>query len=69
VGFFDRSDCHDFYTLKSPRVGGFGVKIILLKLIYKGSFRAEKFLTRMHCIILKTIFFVLPHKNFCVCSF
>jgi hypothetical protein len=26
---FYLSDCHDFYTIKFPRVGDFGVKIIL----------------------------------------
>ncbi len=27
---FDRSDCHDFCTIKSPRAGDFGVEIYLL---------------------------------------
>ncbi len=26
---FDCSDCHDFYTMKSPRVGDFGFKIFI----------------------------------------
>jgi hypothetical protein len=33
---FDRSDFPDFYTIKSLRVGDFGVKI------YRGSFRGCK---------------------------
>ncbi len=27
---FDRSDCHDFYTIKSPREDDFGIKIFFL---------------------------------------
>ncbi len=54
--FFNRSDCHDFYNKKSSRMGGFGGKIILLRTIFKGSCRAAKFLTRMHCLILKDSF-------------
>jgi hypothetical protein len=56
VRFFNRSDCHDFYNKKSSRMGGFGGKIILLRTIFKGSCRAAKFLTRMHCLILKDSF-------------
>ncbi len=31
----DRSDCHDFYTLKSPRIGDFRVKIKFCNNIFK----------------------------------
>ncbi len=31
---FYRSDCHDFYIIKSPRVGDFGVKIDFLKIFW-----------------------------------
>ncbi len=31
---FDRSDCHDFYTIKSLWVGYFGVKILIKYLIF-----------------------------------
>ncbi len=30
---FDCSVCHDFYTIKSPRVGDFGIKILFLFVI------------------------------------
>jgi len=38
---FDRSDFHDFYTIKSLREGDFGVKINIKNLIFRGSFGAE----------------------------
>ncbi len=44
---FDRSDFPDFYTMKSLRVGDFGVKIKTFLQIFRGSFRGAKFLTRM----------------------
>jgi hypothetical protein len=47
---------NDFYTMKSPRVGDFGDKLI--KNIYLGvHFRAAKFLMPMLSLILKTSFF------------
>jgi hypothetical protein len=51
---FDRSDFPDFYTIKSLRVGDFGVKIKKIQKIFRGSFRGAKFLTRMlteHCSV------------------
>jgi hypothetical protein len=36
---FDRSDFPDFYTIKSLRVGDFGVKIKKILKIFRGSFR------------------------------
>ena len=53
---FDRSGLHDFYTMKSVREGDFGVKKIKIK-IFRGSFGAAKFLTRMLSLILRRIFF------------
>jgi hypothetical protein len=55
---FDRSDFPDFYTIKSLRVGDFGVKIKknCLK-IFRGSFRGAKFLTRMLRLFLRRFFF------------
>jgi hypothetical protein len=45
---FDRSDFHDFYTIKSLWEGDFGVKIYnLFEIIFRGSFGAAKFLTLM----------------------
>ncbi len=44
---FDRSDFPDFYTIKSLRVGDFGVKIKKFLKILRGSFRGAKFLMRM----------------------
>ncbi len=44
---FDRSDFDDFYTIKSPCEGDFGVKIKKFTKIFRGSFRAAKLLTRM----------------------
>ncbi len=40
---FDRSDFPDFYTIKSLRVGDFGVKIENLLKIFRGSFKGAKF--------------------------
>jgi hypothetical protein len=50
---FYRSDFPDFYTIKSLRVGDFGVKIKKKLKKFRGSFRGAKFLTRMlslYCI-------------------
>jgi hypothetical protein len=49
---FDRSDFPDFYTIKSLRVGDFGVKKKNLKI-----FRGAKFLTRMLSLFLRRFFF------------
>ena len=54
---FDRSDFPDFYTMKSLRVGDFGVKIKFFFLIFRGSFRGAKFLTRMLSVFLRRFFF------------
>ncbi len=54
---FDRSDFPDFYTMKSLRVGDFGVKINFFFLIFRGSFRGAKFLTRMLSVFLRRFFF------------
>ncbi len=54
---FDRSDFSDFYTIKSLRVGDFGVKKKKLK-IFRGSFRGAKFLTRMLSLFLRRFFFL-----------
>jgi hypothetical protein len=54
---FDRSDFPDFYTMKSLRVGDFGVKIKKILKIFRGSFRGAKFLTRMLSVFLRRIFF------------
>jgi hypothetical protein len=49
---FNRSDFPDFYTIKSLRVGDFGVKIKKNLKIFRGTFRGAKFLTRMlHCSV------------------
>ena len=39
---FDRSDFPDFYTMKSQRVGDFGVKIKKKFKIFRGSFRGAQ---------------------------
>ncbi len=54
---FDRSDFHDFYTMKSLRIGDIGVKIKKNLQIFRGSFRGAKFLTRMLCVFLRRFFF------------
>jgi hypothetical protein len=53
---FDRSDFPDFYTIKSLRVGDFGVKRKKNFKIFSGAFRGAKFLTRM--LSLKIFFFL-----------
>ncbi len=54
---FDRSDFPDFYTMKSIRVGDFGVKIKKILKIFRCSFRGAKFLTRMLSVFLRRFFF------------
>ncbi len=54
---FDRSDFPDFYTMKSLRVGDFGVKIKKNLQIFRGSFRGAKFLTRILSVFLMRFFF------------
>ncbi len=54
---FDRSDFPDFYTIKSLRVGDFGVKIKFFFEIFRGAFRGAKFLTRMLSLFLRRFFF------------
>jgi hypothetical protein len=60
---FDRSDFHDFYPIKSLWEGDFGVKIKCLNNIFRGSFGAAKFLTRMLSIILRRDFFEFGQKK------
>jgi hypothetical protein len=61
---FDRSDYPDFYTIKSLRVGDFGVKIKKFKKIFRGA----KFLTRMLSLFLRRFFSKFwPKKKF-VCG-
>jgi hypothetical protein len=52
---FHRSDFPDFYTIKSLRVGDFGVKIKKIVKIFRGSFRGAKFLTCMLSLFLKVV--------------
>jgi hypothetical protein len=54
---FDRSDFPEFYTIKSLRLGDFGVKIKKFLKIFRGSFRGAKFLTRMLSLFLRRLFF------------
>ncbi len=62
---FDRLDFPDFYTIKSPRVGDFGVKIKKFKKIFRGSFGGAKFLMRMLSLFLRRFFFLsFGHKFF-----
>ncbi len=53
---FDRSDFPDFYTIKSLRVGDFGVKIKKIYKIFRGSFSGAKFLMRMLSVFLRRFF-------------
>jgi hypothetical protein len=63
---FDSSYFPDFYTIKSLRVGDFGVKIKKKK-IFRGSFRVAKFLTCMLSLFLRSFFSKLgPNKFFSV---
>ncbi len=61
---FDDTDFPDFYTMKSLRVGDFGVKIKKFLQIFRGSFRGAKFLTRMLSVFLRSFFFLVGAKNF-----
>ncbi len=54
---FDCSDFPDFYTIKSLRVGDFGVKIKKNLKLFRGSFRGAKFLTCMLSLFLSRFFF------------
>ncbi len=53
---FDLSDFPDFYTIKSLRVGDFGVKKKKFQKYLKGSFRGAKFLTRMLSLFSRRFF-------------
>jgi hypothetical protein len=62
---FDRSDFPDFYTIKSLRVGDFGVKInFFFSQIFWGLFMGAKFLTRMLSLFLRRLFYKLGPKFF-----
>jgi hypothetical protein len=61
---FDGSDFHYFYTIKSLWEGDFGVKIKNMLKIFRGSFGAAKFLTRMLSLILRRDFFSLGQHFF-----
>jgi hypothetical protein len=54
---FNRLDFPDFYTIKSLRVGDFGVKIKKVYKIFTASFRGAKFLMRMLSLFLRRLFF------------
>ncbi len=58
---FDRSDFPDFYTIKSLRVGDFGVKI---KKNFKKIFRGAKFLMCMLSLFLRFFSKFRPKKLF-----
>jgi hypothetical protein len=60
---FDRSDFHDFYTIKSLWEEDFGLAIIFLYLKVHLAFGASKFLMRMPSQILMRIFFEFGKKN------
>jgi hypothetical protein len=61
---FDRSDFPDFYTIKSLRLGDFGVKIKKNLQIFRGSFRCAKLLTRMLSVFLRRFFFLSWGQRF-----
>ncbi len=62
---FDRSDFPDFYTIKSLRVGVFGVKKKKKFKIFRDSFRGAKFLTGMTSLFNEVFFLSkLGPKNF-----
>jgi hypothetical protein len=52
----------NFYTIKSLCEGDFGVKIFFL--IFGGSFRGAKFLTRMLSLFLRRFFVVWAKQTF-----
>jgi hypothetical protein len=56
----DRSDFHNFYTIKSVWEDDFGVKIEKCLKKFGDSFGAAKFLTRMLILILRSAF---PSKH------
>jgi hypothetical protein len=57
---FDRLDSHDFYTITSLREGDLGIKIKKILKIFRSSFGAVKFLTRMLSLILRS---AVPSKH------
>ncbi len=61
---FDRSDFPDFYTIKSLRVGDFGVKIKKNYKIFRGSFRGAKILMRMLSVFFRRFFFLSFGQKF-----
>ncbi len=61
---FDRSDFPDFYTIKSLRVGDFGVKIKKILQIFRGSFRGEKSSFAYAQSIFKEVFFLSWGQTF-----
>jgi hypothetical protein len=61
---FDRSDFPDFYTIKSLRVGDFGVKIKKIYKIFRGSFRGAKSLMHMLSVFLRGFFSKFWPKKF-----
>jgi hypothetical protein len=64
---FYRSDFPDFYTIKSLRVGDFGVNIKNFLQIFQGTFRGAKFLTRMLSLFFRRFFSKFrPKKIFSV---
>ncbi len=54
---FDNSDFDDFYSIKSVCGSDFWVKIKVCFFIFRRSFGAAKFLTRMLSLILRGIYF------------
>ncbi len=61
---FDRSDFPDFYTIKSLRVGDFGVKMKNLLKIFRGSFRGCKLPYAYAQSIFEEIFLKVRAKFF-----
>ncbi len=61
---FNRSDFHYFYTIKSLWKGDFGVRIKFFTKIFRGSFGAWEFLTRMLRLILRRTFFEFGPRIF-----
>jgi hypothetical protein len=59
---FDHSDFHDFYIIKSLSGGEFGVTLNFF-FIFRGLFRAAKFLTRMLSLIQGGFFLKFGLKN------
>ncbi len=65
---FNRSDFHDFYTIKSLWEGDFGVNNIFIYL-FRGSFAALKFYTCMLSLIFMEDFFFCLGKIFFLLSY